>query len=81
MHQLIATLFSLLLSLCQHTSLTARPVETAELPGTVHALSYDNSGVMVLPDRYQLARSATDEGYAGNACSSCRRMDRSLSER
>jgi hypothetical protein len=82
MHQLIATLFSLLVALCHHTSLTARPVEAAELPGTVVTSSSDaTSPAMILPDRYQLAHGTQDGSYAEAACASCRRMNVSSIER
>jgi hypothetical protein len=77
MHQIFATFFSLLIALCHHTSLTARPVEAAEVSAPITAPA--NSPAMILPDRYQLARSAS--GYAENACVSCRRMDGSSSDR
>ena len=76
MHQFIATLFSLLVALCHHSSLTARPVEAAEVPGAAEHSPTLSSAGMVLPDRYQFARSANAEAsYAETACLSCRRLD------
>lgn len=77
MHQFFATFFSLLIALCHHTSLTARPVEAAELSAPITAPAH--SPAMILPDRYQLARSSAS--YAETACVSCRRMDSSSSDR
>jgi hypothetical protein len=77
MHQIFATFFSLLIALCHHTSLTARPVEAAEIMAPVTSSS--TSPAMILPDRYQLARASN--GYAETACVSCRRMDGSSSDR
>ncbi len=83
MHQLFATLLSLLVALCHHTSLTARPVEAAELPGTIVTSSSDvATPAMILPDRYQLARYTTEDGsYADASCTSCRRINGSFIER
>jgi len=81
MHQFLATLFSLLLALCHHSSLSAHPVESAELSPT-QTTSETGSSAMILPDRYQLAHfSAGEGGYAEGACLSCRRMDVSSSDR
>ncbi len=80
MHQFFATLFSLLVALCHHTSLTARPVEAAELPGTVITSPSDvATPSMILPDRYQLARYTTADGsYPESSCASCRRINGSF---
>jgi hypothetical protein len=81
MHQVIATLFSLLIALCHHTSLSARPVQAAEISADAQASSV-NAPSMILPDRYQLARSSATEGsYSEAACLSCRRTDVSSSDR
>ncbi len=81
MHQVIATLFSLLIALCHHTSLTARPVQAAEISFDVPSTSA-NAPAMILPDRYQLARYSASEGsYSEAACLSCRRTDASSSDR
>ncbi len=81
MHQVIATLFSLLVALCHHTSLTARPVQAAEISPSLQ-LSPVSAQSMILPDRYHLARYTSAEGsYAEGACVSCRRMDTSSSDR
>lgn len=81
MHQLIATLFALLISLCHHTSFTAPQGEAAEVPGSVQTLSAAEGDSVMLPDRYQLARYTSESGYSGSACSSCGRMERISSER
>lgn len=82
MHHFLATLFSLLVALCHHTNLSARPVEAAELPGMVQTVPDTAGATMVLPDRYQMARYATEDGgYAGTTCVSCRRMEGSISVR
>ena len=82
MHQFFATLFSLVVALCHHTSLTARPVEAAELSPIVETASEPSAKQMMLPDRYQLARYGTVEAnYAGDLCVSCRRMGGPNSER
>ena len=82
MHQLLATLFSLLVALCHHTSFTARPVQAAELSPALQTSSEFANPSVILPDRYQLARSSTVEAsYAETACVSCRRMDGSTSDR
>lgn len=82
MHQFFATLFSLLVALCHHTSLTTRPVEAAELTPIVETSAAPVTSVMTLPDRYQLARYGTAEAnYAGDACASCRRMSGPTSDR
>lgn len=76
MHQFFATLCSLLMALCHHTSLTAHPVEAAELPAVVQSGADVASPAMILPDRYQLARYTTGDGsYADAGCSSCRRIN------
>ena len=81
MHQIIATLFSLLLALCHHTTLSARPVQAAEISPSLQSSSF-NGQSMILPDRYQLARYSAGEGsYAEASCVSCRRMDGSSSDR
>lgn len=80
MHQIIATLFSLLVALCHHTSLTARPVQAAEINPAFQVTATGESS-MILPDRYQLARyGSTEGGYAEAACVSCRRTDGSSSD-
>ncbi len=82
MHQIFATLLSLLVALCHHTSLTAHPVEAAELPAVVQTTSTTENPSMILPDRYALARYTTaDGGYADAACSSCRQTGLSYSNR
>lgn len=75
MHSVLATLFALLSALCHHTSLTARPVEAAELRPAAQAFSSQTASSMILPDRYQLARYSSDSSYAEASCSSCRRTD------
>ena len=73
MHQFFATLFSLFMALSHHTSLSARPVEAAQLSA---AQTNSASGpAMILPDRYQLARESSGASYAEAVCLSCRRMD------
>ena len=82
MHQLFATLCSLLLAFCHHTSFTARPVEAAEIAPVTVQSGDTVSSTMILPDRYQLARQYRAEGsYAETTCVSCRRMDGSTSDR
>lgn len=83
MHQFVATLFALLAAFCHHTSLTARPVEAAELPAiTSQAPDDQTSPAMILPDRYQLARyTSNDNVYAESTCVSCRRTDGSSNDR
>jgi hypothetical protein len=82
MHQIIATFFSLLIALCHHTSLSARPVEAAEISPSVLSASSTAVPSMILPDRYQLARyTSADGSYAEAACVSCRRTDGSSSDR
>ena len=76
MHQFFVTLCSLLVALCHHTSLTAHPVEAAELPGAVQSGADIAGSGPILPDRYQLARITTsDGGYSVTECSSCRRIN------
>lgn len=82
MHQLVSTLFSLLVALCHHTSLSARPVQAAEIFHSAPSASTIGGPSMILPNRYQLARfSSADGSYAEAACSSCRRTDGSSSDR
>ena len=78
MHQFLATLFSLLVALCHHTSLSARPVEAAELI-PAQTTSTTVSSAMILPDRYQLARASSS--YPEASCTSCRRSDSSFTDR
>ena len=81
MHQFFATLFSLLMALSHHTSLSARPVEAVQLSAVQTSSSVAGPG-MILPDRYQLARnSSANASYAEAVCLSCRRMDVSSSDR
>ncbi len=78
MHQFLATIFSLLVALCHHTSLSAHPVEAAELPTVMESGANLSSSTRVLPDRYQLARYTTSDGsYAESACLSCHRTNAS----
>ncbi len=82
MQHLLATLFSLLIALCHHTTLSARPVEAAEVPSVIQTTIETPGPALVLPDRYQLARYGTsDASYAGMACTSCRRGNGSTSDR
>ncbi len=81
MQHFFATLFSLLVALCHHTSLSARPVEAAELPGVDLTSAQPADSIMVIPDRYQMAHLLTsDDGYAGSACVSCRRIEMPISD-
>ena len=81
MHQFFATLFSLFVALSHHTSLSARPVEAAELRIMSGTSAFAGSA-MILPSRYQLARaSSSGASYAESVCVSCRRMDSFSSDR
>ena len=65
MHLLFTALVSILLSFCHHSA-AARPLEATNF--------YDNvrpSPAFSFPDRHELARPASDSGYAGSACLSC----------
>lgn len=78
MHHFITILLSLLFALCHHTSLTARPVEAAEIR-SVQVTTSEASPALILPDRYHFARASAS--YSENECLSCRRMDDFSNER
>jgi hypothetical protein len=70
MHQVFATLFSLLVAFTHHSGLQSRTVASAEFNDVVVTTPNPGEPAMLLPNRYQLARySAADGGYAGRYAS------------
>ena len=75
MNQLFAAFVALLLSFCHHSA-ASRPSEASLVYATPAP-----SSVLTFPDRQDLARAASDSGYAGSECLSCRTMNASYTVR
>lgn len=65
MHQLLATLFAVLLSFGHHAA-GSRSMEASVTYGAVRP-----TPVLSFPDRQELARTVSYASYAGSACPSC----------
>lgn len=76
MHHLFATLFALLFSFSQHTSIARMALNTEVSQHRTHISSFS------FPVRHQVARSSVSEvSYPESECASCRGMNVSYTVR